>query len=241
MSRLFERSKLLAENVNKLIKTDDIANKVDYLGSRASQFENLLVCLRTSTGKARQLERHGIIFERATDFQGSLYFLKEMQAKFVKDSSTIREVKDIKPKILNPIQNGSSQIENAVNKAWHEHIHQQLPRVSNELLDALFKIPGLKSEIDCFRKLICQAQRKRNRVPTDEVEFDQTLDLIRRCKQAWSKLDAKDIPLSVKDFFHDAGTRKGAELSRLTPEILDWLAKNNLTDKLRIIVASEGY
>ena len=236
MLNLFERSEQLEKDVAEIRTLRAVADRAEAIGTRASQFENALAELRLSVGKARLLQDRGVNVELVVQSQGVRHFLRELQSKVADDPATILAARDIQPKMLRPIENDTSAIQESADKAWREYVRQQMPEVGNEFLEALSRIPGLRSKVEHFRGLKDQALRRGERAPASDEDFDLIRELSRQCRQAWQELDAEDMPQEALVLFREAATAQGASLSSLTPAVLAWLTAHGLADALGIRV-----
>lgn len=231
---LIERAERLSADIDEIRTLNAIAHQAEAIFSRASQFEDVLKKIRLYAGSACLLQDRGINVVFVIQTQGILHFLRELQEKIADDPSAVLKETGIQQKMLIPIEKAASAIREAADIAWSEYVKQQLPIVGNELVGALSRIPGLRSKVGNFQHLRDQTLDGSSRAPSNDEVFNRTLKLVQQCQQAWKELDAEDIPQEVLVLFREAASSQGADLSSLTPVVLDWLTAHGLVDTLGI-------
>ena len=231
---LFERATKLKSDVEEIKVLKINATQAESIRSRTSQFENALAKLRLNLGCARLLQDYGLGLEFMVQIDGVLYYLNEIKDKVTENPTTILEFTDVKLKILNPIENETSKIEEKVHRAWRDHVQQQLPRLNEEILTTLSRVPGLFSKVDDIRSLRSEALNYSTLLPKNNSDIDRTHKAIHQCRKKWEDLNTDDLPQEVLDLFRDAATLKGADLSILTPTVFSWLTAHGITDALGI-------
>ena len=227
---LLERSEKLAAVVVEINALAAIADRAEAIRSRATQFESALDELRLSAGSARHLRDRGVAVECELKAAGVRHFLSQLLGEVNADPAAILAAKDIHPKMLAPLAKIASILQEAADQAWRRHVRQQLPEVRGDLLDALTRVPALRSKVERFRVLRERALAGSERTPTTDAEFNAVELLVKHCNQAWRELDSEGIPKEVLIFLREAATPRGASLSKLTPTIVSWLEANNLAE-----------
>jgi hypothetical protein len=234
---LLERSERLSIDVAEISALGAIASQAEGIRSRAVQFEEALAKLRLSSESARQLRGRGVEVEfEVKSAEGIRHFLNQLLSSISKEPSVILETKDIQPKILTPLNKISVSLQQSSDRAWHGHVQAQLPRLSNDLLNVLVRLPALRRKVESFRELIDGVSAKAARAPMKDSEYDAAELLIGKCRQAWDDLDAKDLPQNVLNFFKEATSTQGANLSRLTPDVVNWLEQHKLLEAFGVRV-----
>lgn len=123
----------------------------------------------------------------------------------------------------------------ALTEAWRRHVAENGPGGSDEVLDALARLPQLRPGVARIRRLRDDLAALAANAPSDPTAAVSRLAaLVAEHRAAWADLTADGIPRAVIAFIRSCGSEMGAPLSLLTEEVRDWLASRDLLGAFRI-------
>ena len=123
----------------------------------------------------------------------------------------------------------------ALVEAWRRHVAENGPGGSDEVLEALARLPQLRLGVVRIRRLRDEVARLAADAPSDpEAAVLRLATLVSEHRAAWADLTADGIPRAVIAFIRNSGSEMGAPLSLLTEEVRDWLASRDLLGAFRI-------
>lgn len=127
-------------------------------------------------------------------------------------------------------------LDRRLDNAWQRFLDDERPQSNEQLLDLLGKLPAFSKTVGKIRKLYANLRRVRR--PTNQEEMDKVKGAIAELKNAWTTLEANDVPEAVVVFLQQAGSR-GAKLSLLTPQVRTWLKEHGVADSFAVKLVNE--
>ncbi|MEG4841424.1 hypothetical protein [Microcoleus sp. B9-D4] len=162
-----------------------------------------------------------------------LTFIANVESKFKEDPEWIIDNENFNEKnFTSRIKQLQKALEEQLSQAWRRYRNQNRPSTNNEILNVLDKVSAFKPTVQRIRSLDLQILES-NSIPQSSEDFERVDRLIEQLKQCWEGLNSDEVPEAVLLFLRVAAN-EGATFGLLTPEVKDWLAKNDLIDSLRI-------
>lgn len=122
-----------------------------------------------------------------------------------------------------------------LSEAWRRHVEANGPGGSDEVLDALARLPQLRAGVGRIRRLRDEVAALAAIPPSDpQAAVARLATLVAEHRAAWADLTADGIPLAIIAFIRSCGSETGAPLSLLTEEVRDWLTSRELLGAFRI-------
>jgi hypothetical protein len=226
---LIDRSRAFAESAKQLDGYKKATTLVTAVGSRANQLENALGKLRLAGGQLAFLRERGVkVAADVSSSTGFSHHLGELQTATADDPSAVT-ASEVQIKTLTPLNTFSQTISDACDTAWKQHVAAVLPRVGADLVAVLGQVPALRVRVERFRTLLAAAHAKAHAPPTSLGDFEAFEGAASACHEAWTALDADDIPAHVTRFLRDATSDAGASLESLSDgAVADWLKAQGL-------------
>ncbi|WP_420566415.1 hypothetical protein [Thalassobaculum sp.] len=233
---LLERARKLSDQLKQFQKVKAAARDAQRFGTRARQFSEAARKIGALRGDLAALKKAGI----AVAFQpanGSLLSTRasDLRARVAEDPSAIDHPPfDLKYEFVDRLNAIADSGRAAAIRAWREDVGEQAGTGSQEILNVLQELPQLRAGVTQIRELRKEIIGLSETLPEDPVAARARVrELAEQMQAAWGELDASDIPEEVIAFIRQAAAR-GAPLTNLTSNILNWLTARSLTDSFRI-------
>lgn len=132
---------------------------------------------------------------------------------------------------LKGIANGADA---AMRDGWRRYIDANSPGGSDEVLDALGRLPQLRLGVTRIRQCRQRIAALAATPPTDPAQaIEQLRELVAEHRTAWTALTSDNVPDAVISFLR-ACAGEGAQVTALTQEVRNWLETRDLLGSLRI-------
>jgi len=159
--------------------------------------------------------------------------LEELRASFSADPTYI-----LGPNRLAAVKNAvpafAVSFEQELLSAWGNYGISRRPPVNQEVLSVLASVAALRRQVDRVTVGFRDLDERLTRLPVTEVEIDQFDRKAAEVTAAWNELDSDHLSPDVLLFLKEAGSLRGADLDRVTEQVLQWLQQHNLTGAFRI-------
>jgi hypothetical protein len=122
----------------------------------------------------------------------------------------------------------------AMREGWRRFIVENSPSGSDDVLDALGKLPQLRAGVTHIRQCRQKIATLAATLPADPARaVNQLRELAAEHRVAWTELTSDKLPGAVIMFLR-ACAGDGAPVTALTAEVRDWLETRDLLASLRI-------
>jgi hypothetical protein len=134
------------------------------------------------------------------------------------------------------INNLTNELRILIRNNWMTWFRKQRENeIKDDLLAAFVSInTALANQLVAIKRELDQNKYP----PADREEIIAIKDLLEQYCELKAKLPFEDLPEDVQLFLKEASSVKGASLSLLTPDVIKWLQKNNIYEKL--VIKSKG-
>ncbi|MPW20164.1 hypothetical protein GCT13_25560 [Paraburkholderia sp. CNPSo 3157] len=122
----------------------------------------------------------------------------------------------------------------AIRDGWRRYIEANSPGGSEEVLDALGKLPQLRLGVTRIRQCRQRIAALAATPPTEPARaIDELRELVAEHRTAWTELTSDNVPDAVIRFLR-ACAGEGAQVAALTVDVRNWLETRDLLGSLRI-------
>jgi len=208
---IIQEGRTIAENADK---NKDATVLVDTL-NKIIKFEKILVI-------QKQL-LHQIRVTSELDFNSKLLnFVLEEITKGIEEDIVIPSNK------LFPSQRNLENEINKINLLWQEYVKEKLRIIKESLVTFKKVVTNVKYEIEI--KNLMSACDYLEKSELNEKNYQRLQDVVIRSKKVIEEIN----PTPEVNRFLNQALRGQATIRDLTPEIFEWLQKENLADKLKV-------
>ena len=233
---LLERATGLAGKIDRYQKLKASANVADIVRTRTDQIGQAAALIAQAREAINRFSAAGVTinFSPAN--------ADELSAK----ARTLRAIADEAPVNLadpqlniahgftNRLRGIANAADTAILEGWRCFIDANSPGGSDDVLDALGKLPQLRFGVTRIR--LCR-QKIADLAATPPIDparaVDQLRQLVAEHRTAWTELTSDNIPEAVIKFLR-ACAGDGAQVTSLTLEVRNWLETRDLLGALRI-------
>lgn len=233
---LLERAAGLAEKIARYQKLKVAANEAELVRTRAAQVREAAALLAQARVALGRFSAAGI----------SIQYSPANSEELAEKATKLRTIAAEDPAgLANPPFNVTHEFTNrlkslataansSVEEGWRRFVVESAPSGSDEVLEALGKLPQMRNGVArirlCRQKLAALAAA----VPADPASaVKQLKGLETEHASAWAELTADSVPPAVLQFLR-ACAADGAPVANLTEEVRDWLEARELLDSFRI-------
>jgi hypothetical protein len=233
---LLERAAGLADKIGRYQKLKAAASEADLFRTRATQIGEAATLLAEARATLRRFANAGVTID----------FSPVNAADLIEKSVRLRAIAADDPAgLANPPFNVAHEFTNrlkglavaanaAIESGWQRYVEENGPGGSDEILEALSKLPQLRAGVahirQCRQKVLALAVT----LPADPARAaDQLRDLTNEHRAAWTVLAADSLPAGVVAFLRSCAG-EGAPIAALTREVRDWLEARDLLGSFRI-------
>lgn len=193
--------------------------------------------LEQSTAQSKLLRAGGVAVPVKASLNTARERVRSVRTRFLADkkAATLTTAKHWTT-LLKELAGAAADADSAAKLAWREHCDDAYTGEKPATLRSQL------ADTDHNRGALQRYEIKFQLLRSASSALPQSEDEISRVKQLGANLEAIakefdfEVPAAVK-LFIDAVRAGGASLGLLTPEVLDWLAKNKQIDNYRIVTA----
>jgi len=233
---LLERAAGLADKINRYQQLKSAAHEAEQLRTRASQVRHAAALIGQAREAIKSFETAGIAVD----------FVPANAEGLVEKANTLKAIATDNPAgLADPPFNFRYDFTDRINgiavaaakvtaEAWRQYVAENGPGGSDEVLDALARLPQLRAGVSRIRGCREEIARLAASPPSDpKTALSRLQALVAEHRAAWAELTADDIPRTVIAFIRSCAG-EGAPLTLLTEEVLEWLQSRNLLGAFRI-------
>lgn len=134
----------------------------------------------------------------------------------------------IPPNKLFPSQRNLENEINKINLLWQEYVKEKLRIIKESLVTFKKVVTNVKYEIEI--KNLMSARHYLEKSELNEKNYGRFQDVVIRSKKVIEEIN----PTPEVNRFLNQALRGQATIRDLTPEIFEWLQKENIADKLKV-------
>lgn len=165
--------------------------------------------------------------------------LKDLRSQYEKDKQSILGPGRIEAVTVD-LQRFVMAVKQQMLVAWQQYAGSRTPKVNQEVLSVLRRVPGLRKRIDVIHDGLRVLDGLSQQLPAangDVAKFDERASALH---DMWTTLDEEHLPREVLQFLQEASAG-GAHLNRLTETVSKWLADHELTTAFQIRPSPSHY
>lgn len=235
---LLERAAALAGKIARYQKLKAAAHEAEQFRTRAGQVCQAATLIRQAREAMDRFKEAGV----------SIQFVPRNADGLIEKANTLKAIAAENPAGLatppfnfryeftdrvNGIATGVTQ---AITDAWRIYVGANGPGGSDEVLDALARLPQLHAGVSRIRRCRQDIAALAASLPSDpKVAVSRLQGLVADHRAAWAELTADGIPRPVIAFIRSCAG-EGAPLTLLTDDVREWLQTRNLLGAFRIRV-----
>lgn len=233
---LLERAAGLAERIERYQKLKIVANEADLVSTRAAQVAEAAALLAQARAALDRFSKAGISIQYyPSNVEGLTEKATKLRSIAAEDPAGLANPPfNVAHELTNRVKSLAIAANRSIEEAWRRFVAENAPSGSDEVLDALGKLPQMRAGVarirQCRQKVVTLAAT----VPADPVSaIEQLRGLVAEHGSAWAELTAASVPPSVLQFLR-ACAADGAPVTMLTKEVRDWLEARELLGSFRI-------
>lgn len=232
---LLDRAKGLADKIGRYQTLKSAAKQAEMVRTRAEQVGPTATLLTQAREALSRFDAAGIQVE----------FMPANAKELSEKAKKLREIAAADPAMadipfnfshdfISRLKGIAAGVDAALQDRWRKFISENTPSGSDEVLDALDKLPQLRSGVAQIRQCRQKINALASSPPSDPTRaVTQLGEIVAEHQAAWSALTTDNLPPAVIVFLRAcAGT--GAPVASLTDEVRNWLEARNLLSSLRI-------
>jgi hypothetical protein len=233
---LLERAAGLAERIERYQKLKVAANEAELVCTRAAQVGEAAALLAQARAALGRFSKAGI----------SIQYLPATVQELTERATKLRTIAAEDPAgLANPPFNVAHEFTNrlkglaiaanrSIEEGWQRFVAENTPSGSDEVLEALAKLPQMRTGVTRIRQCRQKVAALAAAVPADPASaIEQLRGLSAEHGSTWAELTADSVPPSVLQFLR-ACAADGAPVTALTNEVRVWLESRGLLDSFRI-------
>jgi hypothetical protein len=233
---LLERATGLAGKIDRYQKLKVAAKAADIVRTRTDQIGKAAALIAQAREAIDRFKAAGVAIEFAPANADDLS--EKARALRIIAAETPADLADppfnIAYDFTDRLRGIASGVDTAIRDGWRRYIEANSPGGSEEVLDALGRLPQLRLGVTRIRQCRQGIAALAATPPTDPARaIDQLRELVAEHRTAWTALTSDSVPDAVIRFLR-ACAGEGAQVTALTLEVRDWLETRNLLGSLRI-------
>lgn len=233
---LLERASSLSEKIDRYQKLKAAANAADLVRTRSEQVTQAAALIAQAREALRRFSSAGVKIEFFPANAGELCEkAKTLRAIASEDPARLANPPfNVSHEFLNRLKAIAASADGAIQEGWRRFVVENSPGGSDEVLDALVKLPQLRAGVLQIRQCRSQIAALAVASPADpERAIGDLRKLVAEHQAAWGQLTSDNLPDAVILFLR-ACAGEGALITALTAEVRDWLERRHLLGSLRI-------
>jgi hypothetical protein len=233
---LLERATGLATKISRYQTLKSAAKEAEIVRTRADQLEQVAALLAHARDALSRFAAAGVMIEFAPAHADDLSEKAKALRVIAAEAPVALAVPpfNFTHEFTNRLRGIATGADTAIRERWRHFITENSPGGSDEVLDALGKLPQLRAGVTQIRQCRQKIQALSAAPPADPVQaVAQLRALVAEHQAAWATLTTDNLPRTVI-LFLQACAGDGAPVTALTEEVRDWLEARNLLGSLRI-------
>lgn len=233
---LLERATGLAGKIDRYQKLKVAANAADVVRTRTEQIGKAAALIAQARAAIDRFKAAGVAIEfvpaNADDLSEKARALRVIVAET--PAGLADPPFNIAYDFTDRLKGIAIAAHTSIQLGWRRHVEANSPGGSDEVLDALGKLPQLHLGVTRIRQCRQRIGALAANPPTDPARaIDQLRELVAEHRTAWTTLTSDNVPDAVIRFLR-ACAGEGAQVTALTLEVRNWLEARDLLDSLRI-------
>lgn len=232
---LLDRATGLADKIVRYQTLKSAAKQADMVRTRAEQVGPVATLVTQAGDALSRFEAAGIPVE----------FVPANAKELSEKAKTLREIASADPAMahlpfnfshdfINRLKGIAAGVDAVLQERWRRFVSENSPSGSDEVLDALDKLPQLRAGVAQIRQCRQKINALASSPPSDPTRaVTQLAEIAAEHQAAWSALTTDNLPPAVILFLR-ACAGEGAPVASLTDEVRNWLEARNLLSSLRI-------
>lgn len=233
---LIERAAGLADKITRYQQLKSAASEAEQFRTRARQVRDAASLIAQAHEALRRFQAAGIPVEFVpANADGLVEKANRLRAIAAEDPAGLANPPfNLRYEFTDRIAGIATAVSKATEDAWRRYVTENGPGGSDEVLDALARLPQLRAGVSRIRACRDEIARLAASPPDDPPSAVARFQkLVADHRAAWAELTADGIPRTVISFIRSCASG-GAPLSSLSDEVLEWLQSRDLLGAFRI-------
>ncbi|WP_186098802.1 hypothetical protein [Burkholderia gladioli] len=233
---LLERATDLAGKIDRYQKLKRAANAADIVRTRTEQIGKAAALIAQAREAIDRFKAAGVAIEfaptNADDLSEKARTLRAIASET--PAGLADPPFNIAYDFTDRLKGIATGADTAIREGWRRYSDANSPGGSDEVLDALGKLPQLSLGVTRIRQCRQRIAALAATPPMDPARaIVQLTELVTEHRTAWTVLTSDNVPDAVIRFLR-ACAGEGAQLTALTLEVRNWLETRDLLGSLRI-------
>jgi hypothetical protein len=236
LEMLLERAAKLGAEIERYQKLKAAVKESSLVSTRANQIGEAAALLAQARVALAKFSDAGISIQYAPiAVQELTEKATKLRAIAADDPAGLAEPPfNISHEFTNRLKGLANAANDSIEEGWGKYVAANSPSSSDEVLEALGKLPQMSAGVNRIRQCRQQVAVLADTVPEDPaVAVEQLGELSTEHGAAWVELTASDVPPSVLQFLRDCAA-DGALFTALSNEVRGWLEERELLGSFRI-------
>jgi hypothetical protein len=236
---LLERAAGLAGRIERYQKLKGAAKEAELVGTRAGQIEEAAALLSQARVSLDKFSKAGIKFQYApVSVQELTERATKLRAIAADNPAGLAEPPfNVAHEFTNRLKGLAVAANQSIEEGWKRFVAENTPGGSDDILEALGKLPQMRTGVTRIRQCRQKVSALAAAVPADPASaIEQLRVLSAEHGSAWAELTADSVPPSVLQFLR-ACAADGAPVTALTDEVRVWLESRGLIGSFRIRIS----
>lgn len=233
---LLERAAGLAARIERYQRLKIAATEADRVGTRATQIGDAAALLTQARTALGSFAKAGINIQfAAVGVQDLTEKAQRLRTIAEEDPAGLADPPfNIAHEFTNRLKSLAQAANKAIEEGWSKFVADNSPSGSDDILEALGKLPQMRTGVTRIRQCRQKIKALAAAVPSDPLTAaEQIRGFAAEHSSAWAELTADTVPLSVLQFLR-ACAAEGAPVTALTGEVRVWLESKGLIDSFRV-------
>lgn len=167
---------------------------------------------------------------------GSYTFFTKVLGDYKNDTNSIRKGTYLLYQQLQTLEHLSLEVTNRLKISWISYIDHAIENIDTNYLEVLAVFTKFSNLINKIESQLDKIDILRNKLPATEEEINALSAIAKELIRDWELLELNGLPKSVYDFLDAVKSENGADLTKLSNEVRDWIRNNGLEGVFRVII-----
>jgi len=228
---LINKLDLLDEARSDTQAVDDYRQIRDALRQNSEALTSAFETLELFKKKAILIE--SLPYEMA---MGLYTFFAEILGDYKNDTNSIRKRTFLLYQQLQKLAQLGLEVTNRLKMSWENHIDHAIEDLDTNYLEVLAAFAKFSGPINKIKSQLDEIDDLRDKLPATEGEINALNAIAKELARDWKSLELNGLPKSVYDFLDAVKSENGADLTKLSNEVRDWIRNNGLEGVFRVII-----
>lgn len=237
MTLLSARADALVDQIEKLSRLKQAAQRLKEYQQRRDRLERALDALRPPARFIALLEKRGISVAPVSPpstVETAIVQARNLAGAYNVDSSVI--LGNDFGSLIKTLGIAREQLASRARMSWKDYSGPLAKAISGELLDALERIDSFRATVQSIRSFQTPMEGLAAKDWVEEHELDSFSALLEQRTKAWDELQAGSaIPEEVVEFLKQCH-KDGVRLDAVKPETVEWLRGRGILACFRIVL-----